>query len=58
MDGRWGFGGLCEVRFGECGTIWAVIIGVWRCGERYILIGREGVFFKPVWKLTGLGLSG
>lgn len=19
---------------------------------------REGVFFKPVWKLTGLGLSG
>ena len=34
------------MRFGERGTIWAVIIGVWRCGERYILIGREGVFFQ------------
>ena len=31
------------MRFEEYGTIWAVIIGVWRCGERYILIGREGV---------------
>ena len=53
-----GIGGGCEVRFWERGTIWAVIIGVWRCGERYILIRIEDVFFKSVWKLTGLGLSG
>mgnify|MGYP003090602117 CR=1 FL=1 len=58
MDGRWGLEGSGRLDLMEYGTIWAVIIGVWRCGERYILIGREGVFFKPVWKLTGLGLSG
>ena len=34
------------MRFEDCGTIWAVFVGVWRCGERYILIGRKGVFFQ------------